>query len=149
MLSFYKRIREQYKLIYIEDAFAAQDNKQWQDLTADIGGTTTIAACNHLASRVSLISKGLTNKEFNTIVIKPKQLGTISEIMETIKFAKDHRLNFVISHSSGETLDSFIVDLAVGVGASAVKFGPINRGERVAKYNRLLEIERELSQKQG
>ncbi len=149
MLAFYKRIREQYKLIYIEDGFVATDTKQWQDLTADLGTTTTIAACNHLAGRVALISKSLAGHECNTIVIKPKQLGTVSEIMETIKFAKDHQLNFVISHSSGETLDSFIVDLAVGTGAPAVKFGPLNRGERIAKYNRLLEIERELGAAQA
>jgi enolase len=67
--------------------------------------------------------------------------------METIKFAKDHQLNIVISHSSGETLDTFIVDFAVGVGANAVKFGPLNRGERIAKYNRLMVIEKELGSK--
>jgi enolase len=144
LLTFYKKMREQYKIIYLEDPFIDSDKKQWQELTAELGSTTTIAACNHLSSRVSLVNKGFSNHEFNSIVIKPKQLGTISETMETIKFAKDHQLNIVISHSSGETLDTFIVDFAVGVGANAVKFGPINRGERIAKYNRLLEIEREL-----
>ena len=85
----------------------------------------------------------MKNKDFNAVVIKPKHLGTISETMESIKLIKDSNLDLIISHSSGETNETLIVDLAVAVGANYVKFGPINRGERVVKYNRLLEIYRE------
>jgi enolase len=146
LLAMYKKMRENYKLIYIEDPFVADEANKWEELMREIGKTTTIAACNSVSSRVSLIKQGIKNKDFNAVVIKPKQLGTISETMESIKLVKDSNLDLVISHSSGETNETLIVDLAVAVGADYVKFGPINRGERIAKYNRLLEIHRELEQ---
>ena len=83
----------------------------------------------------------------NAVVLKPKQIGTISEFMESVKTIKDADLSLIVSHSGGETLETLIVDLAVGVGANYVKFGPLNRGERIAKYNRLLEIFQELQSK--
>ncbi|HPS40700.1 MAG TPA: phosphopyruvate hydratase [Candidatus Woesebacteria bacterium] len=146
LLAMYKKMRENYKLIYIEDPFVADEANKWEELVREIGKTTTIATCNSVSSRVSLIKQGIKNKDFNAVVIKPKQLGTISETMESIKLVKDSDLDLVISHSSGETNETLIVDLAVAVGADYVKFGPINRGERIAKYNRLLEIHREIEQ---
>ena len=140
LVNLYKIMRENYKLIYLEDPFAPEDHKQWDVLQREIGDTTTIASGHLTASRVSKIQEVAKNKLANAIVIKPKQVGTISETMESIKAVKDAGLNLIISHSSGETLDTLIVDLAVGVGANHVKFGPINRGERIAKYNRLTEI---------
>lgn len=142
LLAFYRRIRENYKLIYLEDPFVQDDNKHWQDLTHDLGETTTIAACQHLSSRAKEITEGAQEKRFNAAVIKPSKVGTISETMESIKASKDAGLTLILSQGSGETLDSFIVDLAVGVGANYVKLGPLNRGERIAKYNRLMEIYR-------
>jgi len=144
LLLMYKKMRETYKLIYIEDPFVKEENDKWQELMREIGKTTTIAACNSVSSRASLIAKGIKDKDFNAVVIKPKHLGTISETMESIKLVKDSGLDLIISHSSGETNETLIVDLAVAVGADYVKFGPINRGERVVKYNRLMEIYREV-----
>lgn len=143
LLALYKKMRESYKLIYLEDPFIESEDHRWQELVREIGKTTTIAACNSVSSKVSLINKGIKNQDFNAVVIKPKHLGTISETMESIKLIKDSKMDLVISHSSGETNETLIVDLAVAVGANYVKFGPLNRGERVAKYNRLLEIFRE------
>lgn len=144
LLMFYKKMRESYKLIYIEDPFVTNDASKWEELVMEIGKTTTIAACDSVSSRVALINKGIKNQDFNAVVIKPKHLGTISETMESIKLVKDSHLDLIISHSSGETDETLIVDLAVAVGANYVKFGPLNRGERIAKYNRLLEINREI-----
>lgn len=143
LMILYKRMRENYKLIYLEDPFVESEEDKWEELVREIGKTTAIAACNSVSSKVSLINKGIKNKDFNAVVVKPKHLGTISETMESIKLIKDSHLDLVISHSSGETNETLIVDLAVAVGANYVKFGPINRGERVVKYNRLLEIYRE------
>jgi enolase len=147
LFNFYKKIREQYKIIYLEDAFSEDDHKQWANLNREIGQTTSIAACQHVASRASQISKVAKQQSANAIVLKPKQIGSISEILESIKVVKDNDLNYILSHSSGETLETLIVDLAVGTGANYVKFGPLNRGERVVKYNRLMEIYRELQAK--
>jgi enolase len=147
LLQFYEHIREKYKIIYLEDPFVESDKKSWQQLQRDIGKTTTIAAYRHVGARVVEINKIKEDEMANAVVLKPKQIGTISELMESIKTIKDHKLNLVISHSTGETLETLIVDLAVGVGANYVKFGPLNRGERVAKYNRLMEINQELKAK--
>lgn len=144
LFAFYKKMRENYKLIYLEDPFIQSDEARWQELERDIGKTTTIAACDHVVSKAKLIQEGSKNQSFNAVVIKPKHLGTISEMMESIKAVKDAQLDLIIAHGSGETNDTFIADLAVGVGATQVKFGPLNRGERISKYNRLLEIAREL-----
>jgi len=146
LLALYKKMRESYKLIYIEDPFVDSEINKWQELVREIGKTTTIATCNSVSSRVSLIKRGIKDQNFNAVVVKPKHLGTISETMESIKLIKDSKLDLIISHSSGETDETLIVDLAVAVGANYVKFGPINRGERIAKYNRLLEIYRETQQ---
>lgn len=143
LLTLYKKMRESYKLIYLEDPFIESEDHRWQELVREIGKTTTIAACNNVSSKASLINKGIKNQDFNAVVIKPKHLGTISETMESIKLIKDYKIDLIISHSSGETNETLIVDLAVAVGANYVKFGPLNRGERIAKYNRLIEIFRE------
>lgn len=148
LIQFYEQIREKYKIIYLEDPFTDDDKKSWQLLNRDLGETTTIAACRHVAAKVSEITKIKQNEMANAIVLKPRQIGTISELMESIKTVKDQEMNLIISHSTGETLETLIVDLAVGVGANYVKFGPLNRGERIAKYNRLLDISRELKNKE-
>lgn len=146
LLSFYKRMRESYKLIYLEEPFVDSDSNHWQEINRELGKTTTIASCNSVSARSSLIREGIKAEEFNAVVVKPTHLGTISEMMESIKLIKDSKLDLIISHSSGETNETLIADLAVAVGANHVKFGPLNRGERVAKYNRLLEINREIQQ---
>ena len=144
LVQFYNKIREKYKIIYLEDPFIEDDKRSWQQLLSDLGQTTIISADHHVASRANQIKKLKNDQLANAVVLKPKQIGTISELMESVKVTKEAGFNLIMSHSGGETLETVIVDLAVGVGANYVKFGPINRGERVAKYNRLMEIFREL-----
>ena len=90
------------------------------------------------------MKKAIAAKACNAVLIKPNQIGTVSETLEVIKYSQENDLKIIVSHRSGETNDTFIADLAVGVGADYTKFGAPARGERIVKYNRLLEIETEL-----
>ena len=90
------------------------------------------------------LDKGIKEKSANTILIKPNQIGTVSETLETIKLAKDNNFKTIISHRSGDSEDTFIADLAVATNSSQIKTGSLARSERVAKYNRLLRIEEKL-----
>ena len=90
---------------------------------------------------VKRLSQGIKEKAANSIIIKPNQVGTLTETIDCVKLADKHNYQIIVSHRSGETNDDFIVDLAVAIGASYLKAGSLSRGERVAKYNRLLEIE--------
>ena len=90
------------------------------------------------------MKKAIALKACNAALIKPNQIGTVSETIEVIKYCQENNLKIIVSHRSGETNDTFIADLAVGVGADYTKFGAPARGERIVKYNRLLEIETEL-----
>jgi len=92
------------------------------------------------ATNISRLRQGFQEKAANSIIIKPNQVGTLTETMECIKLAKKHSYQVIVSHRSGETNDDFIVDLAVASGADYLKAGSLSRGERLAKYNRLLEI---------
>lgn len=144
LLEYYKRLRQQYHVFYIEDPFVEDDGKNWQKLTAEMGGTTSIAADNITSTSLNRVEKAVKDQLCNTINIKPNQAGTISETIEVIKMARQAGWQVVVSHRSGETCDDFLADLAVGVGADYAKFGPPNRGERIAKYNRFLMIEQQL-----
>ena len=95
-------------------------------------------------TNVKRLERGIKSNSANGIIIKPNQIGTITETIDCIKLAQDHKFAIVISHRSGETCDDFIADLAVGCGAEHIKTGSISRGERICKYNRLLAIEGEL-----
>ena len=98
-------------------------------------------------TNLKYLQKGIDFKATNAILIKPNQIGTISETLDVIKFAQKNNINTIISHRSGETEDTFIADLAIGVGAGQIKTGSLSRSERIAKYNRILEIEQELKDK--
>ncbi len=145
LLKLYKSIRERYKTIYIEDPFADDDEESWQELTKTIGETTRIVGDEFFKGSMKKVNKAIANKTCNALSVKVLDRGTVSETMQYIKAAKDAGWSVIISSHSGETNDTFIVDLAVGTGADYVKFGPTNRGERVAKYNRLIEISEEIT----
>ncbi len=146
LLDYYKEMREHYQIIYIEDPFEEDDVNSWQKITKELGNTTKIGADNLVVSNREKLLAAIQQQSCNTVVVKLSQIGTISEAVQVIKIAKDANLNTIISHRSGETNDTFIADFAVGVGSEYTKFGPTNRGERVAKYNRLLEIYQQLKQ---
>lgn len=144
LFDYYAMLRNVYQVFSIEDPFHDDDWKSWQSLTADLGQTTTIVADSFLATNLKRVEKAIAEKACNAISVKPNEVGTISETIEVIKRAKAAGWQIVMSHRSGETNDDAIADLAVGVGADYCKFGPPQRGERVAKYNRLLQIDLEL-----
>lgn len=146
LLDYYKVMRNNYHVFYIEDPFQEDDLKSWSKLTSEIGETSMIAADSLLSGQIEKTQNLIEEKAANTAVIKPNQIGTISETIQMIHTVKEAGWQVVLSHRSGETNDAFIADLAVGVGANYVRFGPPSRGERVAKYNRLLEINQQLQQ---
>jgi enolase len=140
LATYYKTIRSTHQVIYIEDPFQEDDWKSWEKLTTDIGDTTNIVSDRLTITNKQKLKKAISEKAANSIAIKPIQAGTISETIDVIKAAKDANWQVVVSHRSGETNEDFLADLGVGVGANYVRFGAPNRGERVAKYNRLMEI---------
>jgi enolase len=148
LLEYYQKLRNLYHVFLIEDPFQDDDVGAWQGITAELGETTRIVGDSFLATNVKKTKKAIEDKSCNSILVKPNQTGTMTETIEVIKLARQANWQVVISHRSGETNDDFIADLAVGVGADYTKFGPPQRGERVAKYNRLLQIYQELLQVQ-
>lgn len=146
LMDYYKMLRNNYHVFYLEDIFQEDDWKSWAKITAELGSTSMIAADGLIAGPLEKTTKAIEQKLANTAVIKPNQLGTVSETIQQIYTIKQAGWQCVVSHRSGDTTDNFIADFAVGVGANYVRFGPPNRGERVAKYNRLLEIDQQLKQ---
>lgn len=146
LLEYYINMRKLYHVFSIEDPFEEDDWQSWQAITAELGETSTIVGDNLLAGNKDRLEKAIKQKACNSILVKPNQLGTITETIEVIKMAKAAGWQISVSHRSGETNDDFIADFAVGVGANYAKFGPPNRGERVAKFNRLGQIYQDLKQ---
>ena len=144
LAKYYKSLKELYHVFYIEDAFQEDDVKAWKELTLDIGSTSMIVGDSLLVTSLEKTTKAIQDKLCNSVLVKPNQTGTVSETIQVIKLAKESGWQVIVSHRSGGTIDDFVVDLAVGTGAQYVKFGPPNRGERIAKYNRLSTIYSEL-----
>ncbi|MCK9368572.1 phosphopyruvate hydratase [Candidatus Dojkabacteria bacterium] len=131
----------QYPICSVEDPFDQADWETWGLFTAKVGDKYEIVGDDLLTTNVSRIKKAVSAKACNSVLIKVNQIGTLTETLEAIKLAKENNLKIVISHRGGETNDDFIADLAVGTGAGQCKFGGPDRGERLAKYLRLIEIE--------
>lgn len=143
-IDYLEKLKSEYDLISLEDPLTEDDWKVWSRLTKIIGNNTRIIGDDLLVTNKLRLEKAINEKACNSILIKVNQIGTLSETLEVIKSAKEANFTVIVSHRSGETNDDFISDLAVGAGADFVKFGAPARGERVAKYNRLLEIYQEL-----
>lgn len=133
-----------YPIISIEDGIAENDWKGWATLTDRLGSTTQIVGDDLYATNPNIITNGIRDKTSNAVLIKPNQIGTITESLEAIEITKNAGWGVIISHRSGESEDTTIADLAVGSSAEQLKTGAPCRGERTAKYNRLLRIEEEL-----
>lgn len=144
MIDYYADLCSKYPIISIEDGLAQDDWGAWANLTARLGSKIQIVGDDLLVTNPERIKKAIAMKACNALLIKPNQIGTLSETVDAINAAKAAGWNTVISHRSGETDDSTISDLAVGLNLGQIKAGAPARGERVAKYNRLLEIEAEL-----
>ena len=146
ILDYYKNLKEKYNVTYFEDPFATQDLELWKGFTADLDGSAKIALDSITVTSTKKIQEAVQNKYGNAIIIKPSQIGTVTEAIQAVKAAKDAGWSTVVSQRSGETTDDFLADFAVGAGADFIKFGPTNRGEAVEKYNRLADIYLEIEQ---
>jgi enolase len=144
-LEYYKGLYDQYKLAIIEDAFQEDAWDSWKKMVGTMGDSLLVVGDDLLVTNPKRVQKAIDEKACNAAVIKPNQIGTVTETLNVVKMVKDAGWKTVVSHRSGETNDSFIADFAVGVAADYIKSGAPARGERVAKYNRLISIEMELS----
>jgi enolase len=147
LVGYYAELIKDYPIASIEDGMAQDDWSGWKLLTEQCGGSVQLVGDDLFVTNTIRINQGITRGVANAVLIKPNQIGTISETVQAIKLCKQAGYKTIVSHRSGETNDSFIVDLAVGAAAGQLKAGACVRGERVAKYNRLLEIERKLYEK--
>ncbi len=134
----------QYPIISIEDGMAENDWQGWQVLTKRLGQYTQLVGDDLFVTNTALLQQGIDQHVANAILIKPNQIGTLSETLAAIQLAKTARYNTIISHRSGETEDTSIADLAVATNAGQIKTGSLSRTDRVAKYNQLLRIEEQL-----
>lgn len=145
MIAYYERLVEKYPIYSIEDGLGEDDWESWTVLRKTLGNQMMIVGDDLTVTNVERLQKAIDLGAINSILIKPNQVGTLSETMATIDLAQKHGLKVVVSHrGGGETDDTFIIDLAVAVNAQFVKVGP-SRGERVVKYNRLMEIGAEIA----
>ena len=144
MIDFYEEIIDNFPVLSIEDGLAEDDWEGWKMLTERLGKRIQLVGDDLFVTNTSRLKKGIDLGVANSILIKPNQIGTLTETIQAIELAKRHGYSAVISHRSGETEDTTIADLAVGMGTGQIKAGSCSRSERIAKYNQLLRIEEEL-----
>lgn len=144
LVAYYEELVAKYPIVSIEDGLSEDDWEGWAFLSKELGRQIQLVGDDLFVTNASLLQKGIEKNIANAILIKPNQIGTISETLETIRLAKHHAYQCVMSHRSGESEDSFIADFAVALNTGEIKTGSTARSERIAKYNRLLEIEHEL-----
>lgn len=144
LCNMYASWTEKYPLISIEDGFAEDDWNGFKLLEDRLGKKIMNIGDDLYVTNVARLEKGISMKASNSVLIKLNQIGTVTETINAIKMAKEAGMNSIVSHRSGETEDTFIADLVVGAGTGYIKTGSMSRSERIAKYNRLMRIEREL-----
>jgi enolase len=143
MIAYYKELTNNYPIISIEDGLNEDDWHGWREMTQQLKGVQ-IVGDDLFVTNSKRLERGIAENSANAVLVKLNQIGTLSETLDVINMAKRSGWNFIISHRSGETDDTFIADLAVAVDATQIKTGCTSRGERTAKYNQLLRIEEEL-----
>ena len=144
MIEYLEKLCNQYPIFSIEDGLAEEDWESWKTLTEKLGDKIQLVGDDLFVTNRTRLKRGIEKKVANAILIKPNQIGTLTETLDTIQKAKENGYRTVISHRSGETEDTTIADIAVGVNAGQIKTGAPCRTDRVAKYNRLLYIEDEI-----
>lgn len=147
MIEFYEGWVDRFPILSIEDGVADDDWEGYAAMNRALGSRIQLVGDDNYVTNVKFIRRGIEEQSTNAVLIKPNQIGTLTETIEAIALCHKVGWNTVVSHRSGETEDSFIADMAVGCGCSQIKSGAPCRGERLAKYNRLLEIEHELGDK--
>ena len=141
MIDLYKDLVNRYPLYSIEDPLGQDDWAGWQKLSQELANRVQLVGDDIFATNVQRIARGIQEKTATAAIIKPNQIGTVTEALQAIMFCKDHQINTIVSHRSSETEDTFIADLVVGTSAGQFKAGAPCRSERMSKYNRLLVIE--------
>ncbi len=144
---FYEDLISRFPIIFIEDAYSEDDWQGFEDITKKLSDRITIVGDDLLTTNIKRIQEAQNRKACNGLILKPNQIGTVTEALGAAKLAKEFGWKIIVSHRSGETCDDFIADLAVGIEADFIKSGAPLTKERAAKYNRLLEIEKELTSK--
>ena len=144
MIKFYEDLVSNYPIVSIEDGLDENDWSGWTRMNHALGSKIQIVGDDLTVTNPKKLQKAIDEKSMNSILIKLNQIGTVSETIQSIKLAKSHGLNYIISHRSGETEDTFIADLAVAMGGGQIKTGSVCRSDRTAKYNRLLRIENQI-----
>lgn len=144
MIEYLSNLVERYPIVSIEDGLAEDDWKAWSKFQSKVGAKIMTVGDDLYVTNPSRILKGIQNRVSNAVLIKLNQIGTVTETLNAIKIAKNAGMKIIVSHRSGETEDTFISDFAVGVGSDYIKAGAPTRTDRVAKYNRLLNIENEI-----
>jgi enolase len=147
MVELYAEWVRKYPIVSLEDGMGEEDRAGWLAITRTLGKKLQLVGDDNFVTNPKIFVQGIRDGIANAILIKLNQIGTVSETLETVAMAQKARYGAVISHRSGETEDAFIADLAVGTGAGQIKTGSLCRSERIAKYNRLLAIEKELGKK--
>ena len=140
LINWYTWIIDNYPVVSIEDGLAENDWDGWKDLTARLGKRCQLVGDDLFVTNTKLLKKGISEKVANAILIKPNQIGSLSETIDAVMMAKKAGYNTIISHRSGETEDTSIAHIAVGLGAGQIKTGSLSRSERIAKYNELMRI---------
>ena len=145
MIKYYESLINNYPIISIEDGLDENDWKGWKELNKSIGAKCQIVADDLTVTNKLFLEKAIEHDAINSILIKLNQIGTVTETIDTINLAKKNGISTMISHRSGETEDTTISDLAVGLNAGQIKAGSLCRTDRVSKYNQLLRIEENLN----
>ncbi|MCF6183220.1 MAG: phosphopyruvate hydratase, partial [Bacteroidales bacterium] len=141
LINYWDKLTENYPIVYLEDGLHKDDWAAWKILNEKIGDQIQIVGDDLFVTNPERLMKGFENNAANAIVIKPNQIGTLTETINTVNLAKKNGYNTIISHRSGETEDTFIAELAVALNTGMIKAGSLSRTDRLAKYNELLRIE--------
>jgi enolase len=144
LVAYYEDLVNDYPIISIEDGLAEDDMQGWRHLTKSLGNRVQLVGDDLFVTNPARLKLGIKDKLANAVLIKPNQIGTLSETWSAIQLSRDYDYNTIISHRSGETEDTTIADLAVGFGCGQIKTGSLSRTDRIAKYNQLIRIEEEL-----
>jgi len=140
---------QRYPIQVIEDGLAESDWSGWKELTARLGSRRMLVGDDLFVTNPELLGRGIREGVANAVLIKPNQIGTLTETLRAVQLARTHGYAWIVSARSGETEDDFLADLAVGVGAAHIKIGSVARSERLSKYNRLLRISEALGRPGG
>jgi len=146
LVDWYEKLLDRFPIVSIEDGMAENDWKGWRVLTERLGGRVQLVGDDLFVTNAALLRKGVAERCGTAILVKLNQIGTLTETLDTVAVAQSAGYGVVISHRSGETEDTTIADLAVGVNAGQIKTGSLSRTDRVAKYNQLLRLEEDLGE---